>query len=116
MRKSLSIIAVLALAVASIVPAPAAYANCQTLEFITESIPGFYQLEEVNFQIEVYGGTPGYTFAITSGSLPSGLHLTSSGVIEGEPDGDPGYTTIWVRVTDSMGCQKTSAYEVYIWE
>ena len=111
MRKILSIAVIALLAVA-----PIAHANCTTLGFDTESIPGFHQLEQVNFQIQVSGGTPGYTFAITSGSLPSGLHLTSSGVIEGEPDGDPGYTTIFVRVTDSLGCQKTSAYEVYILE
>lgn len=111
MRKTLSIVAIALLSIA-----PIAHANCTTLGFDTESIPGFTQGQLVNFQIQVSGGTPGYTFAITSGSLPTGLHLTSGGVIEGEPDGDPGYTTMFVRVTDSLGCQKTSAYEVYILE
>jgi len=109
MRKIMSIVAVALFAIASI-----ADASCQTLGFDTESLPTFWQGDSYNLQIQVSGGTPGYTFAITSGSLPSGLHLTSGGVIEGEPDGDPSDTTIFVRVTDSLGCQKTSAFAVRV--
>ena len=94
--------------------APIAAADCQSLEFITEGLPTFYQGDSVSFQIQVYGGTPGYTFTITSGRLPSGLHLTSGGLIEGEPDGDPSDTTIFVRVTDSLGCQRTQAFAVRV--
>lgn len=109
MKKILSV-AVIAL----IALAPVADASCQTLGFDTESLPTFFQGDPVNFQIQVSGGTPGYTFAITSGSLPSGLHLTSGGLIEGEPDGDPSDTTIYVRVTDSLGCQRTQAFAVRV--
>ena len=39
------------------------------------------------------GGTPGFTFSITSGSLPAGLTLnTSTGVISGTPAGRGSYT------------------------
>jgi len=109
MKKLLSV-AILALVVA----APIAHADCQSLEFITEGLPTFFQGEPVSLQIEVYGGTPGYTFTITSGSLPSGLHMTGGGLIEGEPDGDPSDTTIFVRVTDSQNCQKTQAFAVRV--
>jgi hypothetical protein len=111
MRKTLSIAVMAILAIA-----PIAHANCTTLNFDTESLPTFYIGTQYNFQIQVSGGTPGYTFAQTGGQLAAGLHLTSSGVIEGEPDGAPSDTTIFIRVTDSQGCQKTSAYAVRVEE
>lgn len=111
MRKTLSIAVLALFAIASV-----AYASCTTLEFITESLPTFYVGTPVSFQIEVYGGTPGYTFAITSGSLAAGLTLSSSGVISGTPDGDPSDTTVYIRVTDSVGCQKTQAFAVRVEE
>ena len=109
MRKilSLAVIAIIAIA-------PIADASCQTLDFQTESLPLFLQGESYNFQIVATGGTPGYTFSLWSGSMPAGLHLTSAGYIEGEPDGDPSDTTIFVRVTDSLGCQKTQAYAIRV--
>ena len=108
MRKTLSI-AVLTFAVAAI-----AYGSCTTLDFQTESLPTFYQGVPVNFQIVASGGTPGYTFVKTSGTLAAGLTLSSSGVISGTPDGDPSDTTAFIRVTDSMGCQKTQAFAVRV--
>jgi Putative Ig domain len=105
---SLAVIAVLAMA-------PIAQAVCPgTLDFQTESLPTFYQGVPVNFQIVATGGTPGYTFTQTSGSLAAGLHLTSSGVIEGEPDGDPSDTTVFIKVTDSAGCHRTQAFAVRV--
>ena len=111
MRKTLSIVAIVIALVAS---SPAAYANCQTLEFITEGLPTFIQGEEYNFQIEVYGGTPGYTFSLWQGTMPTGLRLTSAGFIEGTPDGDPSDSTIWVRVTDSQNCTRTQAFAIRV--
>jgi len=109
MKKLLSLAIVALVAIA-----PLAHASCQTLGFDTESLPTFFQGDPVSLQIQVSGGTPGYTFAITSGSLPAGLHMSSSGLIDGEPDGDPSDTTIYVRVTDSLGCQKTQAFAVRV--
>jgi hypothetical protein len=49
------------------------------------------------------GGTgTGYTYTITSGSLPSGLSLTSTGAITGIPT-QSGTFSITVTVTDSAG-------------
>ena len=45
------------------------------------------------------GGTPTYTYAITSGSLPSGLTLSTSGALSGTPDA--GSFTFTVTATDS---------------
>ncbi|MFV0679047.1 MAG: Ig domain-containing protein [Ottowia sp.] len=50
------------------------------------------------------GGTPPYTWTILSGSLPSGMSLTSSGIVQGTPLTTAGSThVVRVRVTDVYG-------------
>jgi len=49
------------------------------------------------------GAIGGATFSINSGSLPSGLTLSTSGVLSGTPQA-PGTFTITVKVTDANGC------------
>ncbi len=48
------------------------------------------------------------TFTINSGSLPSGLSLSTAGVLSGTP-GQPGSFPITVKVTDANGCTGISA-------
>ena len=50
--------------------------------------------------ITANGGTPSYTFAITSGSLPNGMTLNSAGVITGTPT-VAGTFNFTVTVTDT---------------
>lgn len=55
--------------------------------------------------ISVTGGTPGYTWVRTSGSLPAGLTLTANGAtatISGTPT-KQGNSTFTLRVTDAAG-------------
>ncbi len=53
--------------------------------------------------VTVTGGTPPYTFAVHSGSLPTGLSLNAStGEISGTPSA-AGPFTFTIRVTDSLG-------------
>jgi hypothetical protein len=55
-------------------------------------------------KVNVSEGTPGYTFALTSGALPSGLTLASDGQIAGTPaTGTVGRYPITVTATDSAG-------------
>jgi hypothetical protein len=49
------------------------------------------------------GGLGGVTFAINSGTLPTGLSLSSAGVLSGTPT-QTGSFPITVRVTDGNGC------------
>jgi len=58
------------------------------------------------------GGASPYTFAVISGTLPSGLTLnTSTGVISGTPTSATSQT-FTVRATDANGCTGTDAYTV----
>ena len=50
----------------------------------------------------VTGGTPPYTYAITSGALPSGLTMTTAGVVSGAPS-TAGTFSFVVTVKDSAG-------------
>ncbi|MEO8378344.1 MAG: putative Ig domain-containing protein [Acidobacteriota bacterium] len=105
MRKSLLVAAIL-LCVTS-----AAYGTCQYLTFLTESLPDFTVGVYGSTTIDVWGGTAPYTFTITSGSLPPGLTMSSGGVISGTATAEAD-NTVFVKVTDSLGCHLTNAYPV----
>ncbi len=59
------------------------------------------------------GGIAPYTFAITSGSLPFGLTLDASGVLQGTPD-QTGTFAFIVTATDQVGCSASAAYTIEI--
>ena len=61
------------------------------------------------------GGVATYTYTVSSGSLPAGLTLSSSGVLSGTPTAGNGSGSAFiVRVTDSRGCSGTRAYSLKI--
>jgi hypothetical protein len=84
--------------------------NCQT---ITVTNPGVTTgtvdapFSQTFTQSGVGTHTPA-TFTINSGTLPSGLTLSSAGVLSGTP-GQPGSFPITVKVTDVNGCTGISA-------
>jgi len=59
------------------------------------------------------GGTSSYTYAITSGSLPTGLSLSSSGAISGTPTTAGSYT-FTVTATDSGSNTGSQSYTLVI--
>jgi hypothetical protein len=59
--------------------------------------------------ITATGGTAPYTFTVTSGNLPTGLSLSTSGVISGTPSAT-GTFTFTVGVTDTNGSTATEVY------
>jgi hypothetical protein len=64
--------------------------------------------------ITVQGGTSPYTFAVTSGALPTSTTLnSSSGVISGTPT-VAGTFTFTITVTDSLGFTGSQAFSVII--
>jgi CHRD domain-containing protein/putative Ig domain-containing protein len=59
------------------------------------------------------GGTSPYTWAVTIGTLPAGLTLSTAGVISGTPTA-AGTSSFTVRVTDSAAATATMALSINI--
>jgi len=63
--------------------------------------------------IQATGGSGSYIFSVTSGNLPSGLSLSSDGVLSGTPT-QAGTFTFTIKVTDSSNPAKTATKEFTI--
>src|SRR3989442_1569637 len=59
------------------------------------------------------GGTPPYTWSLTTGSLPPGLALSTSGTISGMPTSVGSYT-FTIQAADSVGQKASQAFTVSI--
>ncbi len=66
----------------------------------TPSLPNATAETAYSTSLSASGGTPPYSWAITSGSLPGGLSLSTSGTITGTPTSS-GSSSFTVQVTDS---------------
>jgi large repetitive protein len=72
------------------------------LTITTPSLPNGVAGVAYSQTLAASGGTPPYTWAIASGSLPAGLTLDpKSGTVSGTPSGAPGTSTFTVQITDS---------------
>jgi hypothetical protein len=58
------------------------------------------------------GGTAPYTFSVTTGRLPAGLTLSSSGVISGIPTVDNDNQDFTVTVVDDNGASASQDYDI----
>lgn len=72
----------------------------QALAIVSTSLPAGKVGQAYSGALSASGGTPGYSWSISSGSIPSGLALSSSGLLSGTPTagGTFGFTA---TVTDS---------------
>ncbi|MBI5386462.1 MAG: putative Ig domain-containing protein, partial [Verrucomicrobia bacterium] len=69
--------------------------------------------EAYSVPLAASSGTPPYTWALASGSLPADLSLSSDGVISGTPSA-AGTATFSVRVTDSVGLFASKEFSLTI--
>lgn len=69
-----------------------------------------------HFRFLARGGQPGYTWSISSGSLPAGLALDPNGTITGTVTAAPGTYSFTVRVTDASSASATKALSITIKE
>ncbi len=87
--------------------------GCPAITLAPTSLPGGNVGTAYNQTITSSGGTSPYTHAVTSGSLPSGLSLSSGGAITGTPTTQGNYS-FTVTATDATSCTGNRAYSVTI--
>jgi hypothetical protein len=65
-------------------------------------------------QLTATGGTAPYAYAVTAGTLPTGLTLSATGLLSGSPVAPGGTFTFTVTATDAKGCTGSQQYTVTI--
>lgn len=80
----------------------------------TSSLPGGTVGSAYSATVSATGGTPPYTWSVSSGSLPSGLSLnSSSGTITGTPSSANTFN-FTIKVTDSANGTATQSFTITI--
>ena len=82
-------------------------AACPTINITPTTLPAGFVGMTYNQSLTAGGGTPAYTFALASGSLPAGLSLGANGAVTGTPS-LPGAYNFTVAATDNYGCVGTA--------
>jgi hypothetical protein len=86
---------------------------CSTIAVNPVALPEGYATVPYNQALTATGGVSPYTFAVTSGSLPSGLTLSSGGELSGAPTAF-GTFNFTVTATDNLGCTGARSYTLII--
>jgi Putative Ig domain/Proprotein convertase P-domain len=86
---------------------------CPAIDLSPAALPGGKINQAYNQTITASGGTVPYTFAVTSGTLPAGITLDSSGVLSGTPT-EAGTFDITITATDVNNCTGSIAYSLVI--
>jgi hypothetical protein len=86
--------------------------TCPAVTLAPTTLPNGTLSNAYSQTISASGGTTPYTYALSSGTLPSGVLLnTSTGVLSGTPNVAASYS-FTLRATDANGCQGTRSYSV----
>src|ERR1019366_7192677 len=87
--------------------------NSPALGITTASLPVGTVGAAYSQALGATGGSPPYSWAVASGTLPAGLSLAAGGTISGTP-GAAGPSNFTVRVTDSASASATAALSLTI--
>lgn len=87
--------------------------KAQPITITTVSVPNGVVGTTYSQSLAATGGSGGFTWSVTAGSLPSGLTLASSGTISGTPTAT-GTFNFTAQVKDSVGTTASQAYTVSI--
>ncbi|MFO0972545.1 MAG: putative Ig domain-containing protein [Phycisphaerae bacterium] len=87
--------------------------DCPTISILPRSLPNGTTGVAYSASFSASGGTPAYSWSISSGALPAGLSLSPSGDISGSPTAS-GTANFVVQVTDSVGCGATAGYSISV--
>lgn len=88
-------------------------ANFVQITISPSTLPGGSVGVPYNQTITASGGSAPYTFAITAGSLPSGLALTTMGALAGTPTASGSYT-FTVTATDAASITGSRSYTLTV--
>ncbi|MEA2237224.1 MAG: large repetitive protein [Thermoanaerobaculia bacterium] len=80
---------------------------CQVITLTPVTVPGGTATQSYSQQLSATGGHGAYTFAILSGALPTGVTLSTAGLLSGTPSVTGTFTFV-VTATDAFGCVGTS--------
>ena len=86
---------------------------CNTITISPASLPSATVGTPYNQTLTASGGTAPYSFAVTSGSLPSGLTLSSTGALTGTPNAS-GSFNFGITATDSNNCTGSKSYSITV--
>ncbi len=81
--------------------------------FITSSLPDGALGQNYSYQLQAQGGAGSYTYFLPSGSLPSGLTLSTNGLIQGTPSVS-GYSSFTLEVSDSGGTHQNLNFSINV--
>ncbi len=84
-----------------------------TLNITNDTIPNGIVGIAYSVALAAAGGSPAYTFVLTSGSLPPGLTLAGSGALAGTPTVAGSFPVV-IRTTDSSGAEFQKNYTILI--
>jgi Putative Ig domain len=79
------------------------------LSITSSALPGGQLNAPYSATLTATGGTTPYKWSLTSGALPTGLSLSSAGVISGTPTVTAASTPLTLQVSDAGGPQQTQA-------
>ncbi len=85
----------------SILVAPPASAGPSALTITSSSLVAGNQGTPYSQALQANGGTPGYSWSVSAGSLPAGLALAPTGIISGTPTAAASFNKFTATVTDS---------------
>ena len=86
-----------------------------TITLSPASLPNGISGASYSQSITASGGTPSYTYSVTTGSLPAGLSLSSSGALSGTITAAAGAYSFTVQAKDSYNSTGTKAYTLTVY-
>lgn len=100
----------------NIIDAPGSfdYSDVATLTITPASFPDTPAEQSVSYQLSTSGGTGNISYLVTAGTLPSGLTLSSTGLLSGIPGqfGDYGTFSYTITAVDEYGYFGWQGYSV----
>ena len=87
--------------------------TCAAIALSPTMLPAATLGQTYSQNVTASGGATPYTFAVTDGSLPTGLSMDTNGVISGTP-AEIGTNTFTVTATDGNGCTGSQGYSIVV--